>query len=86
MAYTVAWVVYCLVRHPEHLPRIRAEVDAAIAPAAAVEKIEQLSHLPFLDAFLNEVMRLKSIAPMNSMQPVEEAEVLGHLIPGTSSS
>ena len=81
VAYTVAWVVYCLVRHPEHLPRIRAEVDAAIAPAAAVEKIEQLSHLPFLDAFLNEVMRLKSIAPMNSMQPVEEAEVLGHLIP-----
>ena len=86
VAYTVAWVVYCLVRHPEHLPRIRAEVDAAIAPAAAVEKIEQLSHLPFLDAFLNEVMRLKSIAPMNSMQPVEEAEVLGHVIPGTSSS
>ena len=45
------------------------------------EEIEQAPHLPFLDAFLNETMRLKPIAPLNAMQPVEDAEVLGHLIP-----
>ena len=80
-AYTIAWGVSCLMRHPEHLGRLRAEVDAAIAPAAAVEEIEQVSRLPFLDAFLHEAMRLKPIAPVNAMQPVEDAEILGHLVP-----
>ena len=80
-AYTIAWAVHCLMRHPEHLAQVRAEVDAALAPAAAAENIEQVSRLPFLDAFLNEAMRLKPIAPLNAVQPVEDAEILGCLIP-----
>ena len=80
-AHTIAWAVNCLMRYPEHLAQVREEVDAAVAPAAAVEEIEQVSRLPFLNAFLNEVMRLKPIAPLNAMQPVEDVEILGHLVP-----
>lgn len=80
-AHTIAWAVSCLLDHPEHLARARAEVDAAVAPEGADEEIARTLRLPFLDAFLNEVMRIKPIAPLNAMQPVEDAEILDHLIP-----
>ena len=80
-AHTIAWTVNYFLRHPEHFARVRAEVDAVIAPAAAVETIEQVARFPFLDAFCNEAMRLKPVAPLNGMEPVEDVEILGHLIP-----
>ncbi|MDE0458910.1 MAG: cytochrome P450 [Chromatiales bacterium] len=80
-AHTIAWTVSYFLRYPEHFARARAEVDAGIAPAASVEAIEQAARFPFLDAFFNEAMRLKPVAPVNTMEPVEDTEILGHLIP-----
>ena len=80
-AHTIAWTVSYFLRYPEHFARARAEVDAGIAPAASVEAIEQAARFPFLDAFFNEAMRLKPVAPLNSLEPVEDTEILGHLIP-----
>ena len=80
-AHTIAWTLSCFLRHPEHFARARAEVDAALAPAAAVEEMEQTARFPFLDACVNEAMRLKPVAPLNGLQPVEDVEILGHLIP-----
>ena len=80
-AHTIAWTASFLPQYPEHFARIRAEVDAVIAPAAAVETIEQAALFPFLDAFFHEAMRLKPVAPIHSQEPVEDIEILGHLIP-----
>ena len=80
-AHTIAWTVSYFLRYPEHFVRARTEVDAVIAPARAVEHIEQAARFPFLDAFVNESMRLKPVAPVGSLQPVEDVEILGHLIP-----
>lgn len=80
-AHTIAWTVHCFMQHPEHFARARAEVDGALAPAAAVGEPEQLERFPFLDACCNESMRLKPVAPVNSLEPVEDAEILGHTIP-----
>ena len=80
-AHTIAWAVSYFLRYPEHFARVRAEVDAVIAPSASVEEIEQVDRFPFLDAFFNEAMRLKPVAPLNSMEPIEDVEVLGHIIP-----
>ena len=80
-AHTIAWTVSFFLRYPEHFARARAEVDTVIAPAASVEKIEQATRFPFIDAFFNEAMRLKPVAPITSMQSIEDAEILGHLIP-----
>ena len=80
-AHTIAWTVRYFLRHPEHFARARAEVDAVIAPAAAVEEMDQVARFPFLDAFYKEAMRLKPVAPVNSLQPVEDVDILGHLIP-----
>ena len=80
-AHTIAWTVSHFPRHPEHFARIRREVDAVIAPSATVEEMEQVARFPFLDAFFHEAMRLKPVAPLNTLEPVEDVEMLGHLIP-----
>ena len=80
-AHTIAWTVNYFLQYPEHFARARTEVDAVIAPRATVEALEQVGRFPFLDAFYNEAMRLKPVAPLNSMEPVEDVEILGHVIP-----
>ncbi|WP_180365265.1 cytochrome P450 [Candidatus Synechococcus spongiarum] len=80
-AYTMSWIVHYFTRFPEAFARIRREVDDLIAPAAALDKLEQANHLPFLDAFCNEVMRLKPVAPHMALETLEDTEILGCLMP-----
>ena len=80
-AHTIAWTVDYFIRHPEHFARARAEVDAVLAPAASVERIEQVDRFPFLDAFFHEAMRLKPVAPISVLEPMEDIEMVGCLIP-----
>ena len=80
-ANTIAWAMHYFTQYPDLFERARGEVDSVIAPAAAVEDPEQANRLPFLDAFCNEVMRLKPVAPMNVAEPLADTELLGCLIP-----
>ena len=80
-AHTISWTVNYFLQHPEHFARARAEVDEVLAPAAAVEEMEQAGRFAFLDAFFHEAMRLKPVAPLNAFEPLEDVEILGHLIP-----
>ena len=80
-AHTIAWTVDYFIRYPEHFARARAEVDAVLAPAASVEHIEQVDRFPFLDAFFHEAMRLKPVAPISVLEPMEDVEMVGCLIP-----
>ena len=80
-ANTIAWTTYYFMRHPRHFARARAEVDALIAPSATIGEIGQAGRLPFLDAFSHEAMRLKPVAPINVLEPIEDVEVLGYRIP-----
>jgi cytochrome P450 len=80
-ANTIAWTVNYFLRYPQHYARARAEVDAVIAPAALPETIEQAAQFPFVEAVYNEAMRLKPVAPLNAMEPLEDVELLGYEIP-----
>ena len=80
-ANTIAWTVNFFIEHPEHYARARAEIDAVIAPAALPARIEQTGELPFVEAFYSEAMRLKPVAPLNAMEPLEDVDLCGYLIP-----
>ena len=80
-ANTLAWAMHYFTHYPDLFERARAEADALIAPAPAIEDLEQANALPFLDAFCNEVMRLKPVAPMHVAEPLADTELLGCLIP-----
>ena len=80
-ANTMAWMIHHFMQYPEHFERARREVDDVIAPASAVETIDQLERLPFLDAFRDETMRLKPVAPVALLEPLEDVVILDHMIP-----
>ena len=80
-ANTIAWAVHFLTMHRSHFGRVRREVDALVAPGPVLESLDQASKLPFLDAFCNEVMRLKPVAPLHVVEPVCDVELLGCLVP-----
>ena len=69
-ANTLAWMIYLLSRHAEALARVREEVSRIDA-----EKYEALAALPFVDACINETMRLKPVAPIIMLQPTRDTKV-----------
>ncbi len=75
-ANTLAWMIYLLQRHPEALARARAE-----ASSIDLEKYEEVSALPFVDACINETMRLKPVAPIIMLEPVRDTVVGGIEMP-----
>ena len=80
-ANSLAWAMHYFTQYPDLFERARAEADSVLAPAPAMEDLEQANRLPFLDAFCNEVMRLKPVAPMHVAEPLADTEMLGCLIP-----
>jgi len=80
-ANTIAWAGKYLIEFPEYFSRARAEVDALIAPAPIPTDHKQLGRLPFIEAFANETMRLKPIAPLNGLETNEGVEVMGYYLP-----
>ncbi len=80
-ANTIAWAVHYMTAYPEHFQRIRNEVDALTGPHRTLLDMEQTRKLPRLDAFFNEVMRLKPVAPLQVIQPTSDVEIMGYHIP-----
>lgn len=80
-ANSIAWTVHFFLNYPEHFDRARQEVDALVAPGSAISSLDQTKDLHFLDAFCNESMRLKPVAPLHMAEPLDDAAVLDCLIP-----
>ena len=80
-ANSIAWTMHYFTQYPDLFERARAEADALLAPAAAIEDPEQANALPFLDAFCNESMRLKPVAPIHVVEPVADTEILDCRVP-----
>ncbi|MBV8634666.1 MAG: cytochrome P450 [Burkholderiaceae bacterium] len=73
-ANTIAWVLYLLTRHPASLARVREEV-ARVAPAPEEFSVEQMDGLDYLDACIQEAMRLKPVAPFLPLEALRETVV-----------
>lgn len=80
-ANTIAWAVNYFLQYPQHFTRARDEADDVFAPADFAQSLDDVGQLPFIDAFYHEAMRLKPVAPLNAMEPLEDVEMLGHIIP-----
>jgi len=80
-ANSIAWAVYYFMNHPAHFTRARLEVDALVSPEMALSTLEQTARLPFLDAFCDETMRFKPVAPLHLVEPVSDVEIIDCLIP-----
>jgi len=74
-ANTLAWMIYLLHRHPQALRQATDEV------ASGYTNYEKVSALPFIDACINETMRLKPVAPIIILQPTRDTVVADIEVP-----
>jgi cytochrome P450 len=75
-ANTLAWMIYLLHRHPAALRRAREEIQGKDP-----RKYEEASGLPFIDACINETMRLKPVAPILMLEAARDTAVAGLEVP-----
>jgi cytochrome P450 len=74
-------MIFYLIQHPYHLRRLREEVDAAAGEGVAYDvdiDSDQLVSLKFLQAVINETIRLQPAVPngVQRMPPKEGGPVL----------
>jgi cytochrome P450 len=79
-ANTLAWMIYLLSRHPEALKKAKDEVKAVLG-GASLPAQDQLAKLAYVDACMNETMRVKPVAPIIIMQAARECVVAGIRVP-----
>ena len=82
-AATLSWIVHLLSIHPEIQARLAKEVQAAIAsdaaPSASSSRItrDMIAKCPFMDAIVQESMRLYPVAPFVVRRLQDEISVHG---------
>lgn len=74
---TSGFAVIELLRHPDKLEKLRREIDALPLEDGFVFKHEQLKHLPYLNAVINETLRKNWIAAAGLERFAQQDMVLG---------
>ena len=77
-ANTTAWMIDLLWRNPSALARATDEVRSVIAFLPSAEfaaNMDQLAELDFVEACINETMRLKPVAPIIGLQALRDTVV-----------
>ncbi len=80
-ANTLAWAVKFLIDYPTLRAQVRAEVDAELGTAKIPVSHQQAGRFPLVEAFANETMRLKPVAPIVVAETKEDTELAGVQIP-----
>jgi len=83
-ANTLAWAIWLLDAHPQVAVRASNEVNAVLGGEPCPTRYEQLAQLDFLEACIQETMRLKPVAPIIVQQAARDREVAGVLLPAGS--
>lgn len=73
----LAWAIYWLLRHPDCMQRLLAEIDA-LGPNPDPE---QLARLPYLEAVVQETLRLHPIVPDVPRQLARPLDLEGYHLP-----
>ncbi|MBI3230810.1 MAG: cytochrome P450 [Burkholderiales bacterium] len=71
-AHSMAWLLDTLSREPHCCAQVRAELDQVSGDDKVLATHSVVEQLPLLDAVLQESMRLKTAAPVISMQTVHD--------------
>lgn len=79
-ANSLAWLLYLLRRHPQALQRAQEEVLRQ-APHTAAFDIAQMDSLDYLDACIQESMRLKPVAPFMPLEALRDTTVADIHVP-----
>lgn len=80
-AHTLAWTLYLLYKHPDLFLRVREEADEVMGTETVASSHEQLRQMDFIEACINESMRLRPVAPFIGGEANVDTEVANVSIP-----
>jgi cytochrome P450 len=80
-ANTLAWATSLLAEDPAARARLQAEADAVLGEARTPREAEVVDAMTFAEAVFREAARLKSVAPIIFVEPVEDTAVSGIELP-----
>ncbi|PSK42071.1 Isotrichodermin C-15 hydroxylase [Elsinoe australis] len=83
-AIAITNVMYYLLKHPQYMSRLRAEVDSVLDEPEVVAPYAKVRHLPFLRACIDEALRITPPTPQGLTRetPPEGARIDGEYIAG----
>ncbi|KAL2257039.1 hypothetical protein VTK26DRAFT_747 [Humicola hyalothermophila] len=80
-----AWIIRRLVGHPDEQAKVRADLRATYAEAAREGRpptiAEMAKRAPYLDAFIEETLRLDCPTAQTTMTTRRDTVILGHAVP-----
>jgi cytochrome P450 len=80
-SHTMAWAIWSLATMPEVQARWAAEACEVLGGELYPSRHETIEELPYGEGVLREAMRLKSVAPIGSAEPLADTEVAGIAMP-----
>ncbi|MGR8931119.1 MAG: cytochrome P450, partial [Gammaproteobacteria bacterium] len=84
-AHTLSWLLYLISEHPEVQRKMQQEADAVLGEETIPSDIGLLDQLNFIEAVVQETLRLKNVAPLLFLEPNIDVELGGVMLPkGTS--
>ncbi|KAM4729907.1 cytochrome P450 1B1 isoform 1-T2 [Anableps anableps] len=81
LSTALQWIILILVKYPENHRRLQLEVDRVVG-RGRLPSIEDQAQLPYVMAFLYEVMRFTSFVPLTiPHSTVTDTSIMGYAIP-----
>ena len=80
-AHTLAWLFHLLYHHPDALARVVADVDRTLGDDVLPVRHEQLGELDFVEACIQEAMRLRPVAPIIVAEANQDTSVADIAVP-----
>lgn len=80
-ANTIAWAAYFMCHRPDVQKKMQREVDSVLGQNAVLNDLNEGKRLTYLDAIINETLRLKSVVPLMAFEPNFDIQVGDLLIP-----
>lgn len=84
-ANTLAWAMHFMTQHPDVQERMQAEVDGVLGSADMLQDYGDARELVYVDAVVQETMRLKPVAPILALETNVAVEVGGLQLPPETS-
>lgn len=83
-ASAMSWAVYLLCQHPEAQTKLRQEIRKELDMNGEINSTE-IDRLPYLNAVLNETMRLFPPVPLTIRESAHDTTIQGNFIPSNTT-
>ncbi|KAH5466538.1 hypothetical protein HBI22_180030 [Parastagonospora nodorum] len=83
-ASALSWAVYLLCKHPDTQTKLREEIRSQLDLNGEINSTE-IDRLPYLNAVLNETMRIFPPVPLTLRETAHDTTIQGHFIPAATT-